>query len=312
MKYDKGEAEKNSLKSSFKKRVKETVNQEEDDDEESHLTYELDINDQREISNNPCILENNSTANNENDLTENRTEFNNQLTSEMCQRGEVVNAGKETKTKLIIDSGASSHMINDLNQFKNIEFFKTKIKLGGTYFLWSEGRGDTEYLKNALYVPNLKYGLISISKLDEDGLMSIFGRNKVEIVNKKKEIILSGFLNNGLYYLDYVKNHQLNENEYKNRSFYDDKSIKNMNTIELNDDNSMLNDFNNERSKLYIANNGNLRDQNSLPSNSSCNKWNKMMIAENKFGGNDETRFSGKTRDLSVVCAYDNQPEVVS
>ena len=74
----------------------------------------------------------------------------------------------------------------------------------------------------------------------------------------------------------------------------------------------MLNDFNNERSKLNIANNGNLCDQNSLPSNSSCNKWNKMMIAENKFGGNDETRFSGKTRDLSVVCAYDNQPEVVS
>jgi len=99
VKYDKGEAEKNSLKSSFKKRVKETLNQEEDDDEESHLTYELDINDQREISNNPCILENDSTANNENDLTENRTEFNNQLTSEMCQRGEVVNAGKETKNK---------------------------------------------------------------------------------------------------------------------------------------------------------------------------------------------------------------------
>ena len=82
------------------------------------------MTDQREISNNPCILEN---ANNENDLTENRTEFNNQLTSEKCQRGEVVNAGKETKTKLIIDSGASSHTINDLNQFKNIEFFKTKI-----------------------------------------------------------------------------------------------------------------------------------------------------------------------------------------
>ena len=36
------------------------------------------------------------------------------------------------------------------------------------------------------------------------------------------------------------------------------------------------------------------------------------MITENKFGGNDETRFSGKTRDLSVVCAYDNQAEVAS
>ena len=66
---------------------------------ESHLTYELDINDQREISNNPCILESDSTANNENDLTENRTEFNNQLTSEMCQQGEVVNANNNKTMK---------------------------------------------------------------------------------------------------------------------------------------------------------------------------------------------------------------------
>ena len=126
------------------------------------------------------------------------------------------------ESKMIIDSGASSHMINDVSLFKTIDFnIKNKIRLGGEYYLWSEGKGDTEYLRNALYVPKLKFGLISVSKLDEDGLKSIFGNNRVEIKNKNNETILSGFQNKGLYYLDYVnkiKNKNSNHESRKSTS----------------------------------------------------------------------------------------------
>ena len=104
------------------------------------------------------------------------------------------------RSKMIIDSGATSHMIPDFKEFINFKSEISYIKLGNNSNIISKGRGDTRYLKNAMYFPSLKYGLISISKLTEPS----FTYKKVVICKRNGEVKMIGEHCNGLYLLTKV------------------------------------------------------------------------------------------------------------
>jgi hypothetical protein len=88
---------------------------------------------------------------------------------------------------MLIDSGATSHMITNYAEFVNFRNEISYLKLGNNSRIVSKGRGDTAYLKNVImYVPSLKYGLISISKLSEDGYEALFTQKKYCYFWKKR------------------------------------------------------------------------------------------------------------------------------
>ena len=93
-------------------------------------------------------------------------------------------------------------MISDLTQFINFREKASVVHLAGDKKMPSRGRGDTKWLKDVLYVPGLKFELISISKLNQEGMRTVFENNKVYVINKNGQTVISGFLKNGLYFVD--------------------------------------------------------------------------------------------------------------
>jgi hypothetical protein len=78
-----------------------------------------------------------------------------------------------------------------------------KVIMGDSSETKVVGKGWTDYLGSILYVPDLKYSLISISALDELGMTITIGGGQV-LIHKAgvKEPWLKGFRYNGLYWLD--------------------------------------------------------------------------------------------------------------
>jgi hypothetical protein len=156
-----------NIKDAFNKQLINNNIQEEDSDDEANLMMDLECDD--DVKNN----NNNSNINEINDLTfRNEKCFNNEENDSFL-------ADKEAKW--IIDSGATSHMSPYKYEFINFKKNHSHVKLGDNKVITSIGRGDTKYLKNVMYVPTLKYGLISISKLDKDGYRTHFSNKKVII-----------------------------------------------------------------------------------------------------------------------------------
>jgi len=118
--------------------------------------------------------------------------------------------------KIIIDSGATSHMLPFKEYFISYDEHTGEVALGdNTITLPIIGIGNTFILRNVLYVPNLSMGLISISQLDATGHVTLFKRSKVYIFNRYSRVILTGTKDNNLYYLDdqyllQLRNHSVN------------------------------------------------------------------------------------------------------
>jgi hypothetical protein len=90
---------------------------------------------------------------------------------EECYQSVLIDANDPMlRSKMIIDYGATSHMIPNYEEFVNFRNEISYIKLGNNSRIVSKGRGDTAYLKNVMYAPSL----ISISKLSEDGYEALF------------------------------------------------------------------------------------------------------------------------------------------
>ncbi|GME70266.1 unnamed protein product [Ambrosiozyma monospora] len=108
--------------------------------------------------------------------------------------------------KLIAMDGASStHIINDKSKFKHLSKCHTRIDgLNGS--LVSEWRGDcylkSLLLKDAVYCPNAPVNLVSVSKLDEDGMTVIYGNKKVKVLKDNDEVLPGNLKVDGLYYID--------------------------------------------------------------------------------------------------------------
>jgi hypothetical protein len=64
------------------------------------------------------------------------------------------------------------------------------------------GEGEVSLLGKSHFVPQLKFGLISISKLDKDKYIAVVADQKLSIVDDDSNTLLTATEKDGLYYLD--------------------------------------------------------------------------------------------------------------
>lgn len=95
-------------------------------------------------------------------------------------------------TQWIVDSGSTSHMVNDKTLFKFIEKLDTRVGLAkNNESMRGHGIGVVELqeckLKNVMYVPGLSTNLISVNAITDQGGEVVFTRNEV-LIKKKGNI----------------------------------------------------------------------------------------------------------------------------
>ena len=121
-----------------------------------------------------------------------------------------------SKNEWIIDSGASSHMCNEQSNFKEFVQLQSTEKValgdGSTLDVKGEGTIDMEMilqdgtrrvcvLNNVLYVPNLAYNLVSVSRATDAGKTVDFDDSTCEFRNEEDEVIAFGSRRGTLYFL---------------------------------------------------------------------------------------------------------------
>ncbi|KNZ48274.1 hypothetical protein VP01_5782g2 [Puccinia sorghi] len=114
----------------------------------------------------------------------------------------------DPKSRIILDSGASGHIFNDLKFFNDIKMGEfDSIKTGKKDAnLPIKGRGTivmtwgrrTIQLKNCLYVPDIVINLVSAGQLVLNGC-SLFSSTNQFKVEKVNQIVLEGNISNGLF-----------------------------------------------------------------------------------------------------------------
>lgn len=124
-----------------------------------------------------------------------------------------INETNETLNGWIIDSGSPYHICNDINKFQKIDTMPMDVKLklpdgskisttqrGTCEIKTCDNNGKTINLSitGALFVPQLKNNLLSVSKLLKKDFKLIFNKNKCEI-KKNGKIIAIGKIKRNLY-----------------------------------------------------------------------------------------------------------------
>ena len=137
-----------------------------------------------------------------------------------------------SRGKWIVDSGATCHMCNDQEQF--VEFRKLsntqEVTLGDGHTLDGTGigvvkietllpDGNTQMcrLEKVLYVPDLSYNLLSVSKATEAGNTTNFSGPGCEIVNRKGKVVAFATKVGSLYYLEYCRKKKVNMTNSDNK-----------------------------------------------------------------------------------------------
>lgn len=133
---------------------------------------------------------------------------------------------RESTLTFCVDSGCTDHLVNNKNYFDNLLMLKKPIKIAvaknGNY-MEAVGVGNIKvlsklanekikcYIRNVLYVPNLRKNLLSVKKLESSNITVIFENNKVKLLDKNRKIIAIGKRNN-LYELNFevIKRESLN------------------------------------------------------------------------------------------------------
>ncbi|KAF6212136.1 hypothetical protein GE061_012657 [Apolygus lucorum] len=129
-------------------------------------------------------------------------------TTMMCQMASTSSPG------FCLDSGCSSHMCNDANKFVKLQpVSDMKLKLANTSTTDVLGKGIVKFraqnenktgsieLTETLYVPDLRVGLLSVSKMTDHGLRVVFTREKAIVYNRNDEKVLIAKRVNNLYYV---------------------------------------------------------------------------------------------------------------
>ena len=107
-------------------------------------------------------------------------------------------------------------MCNDKEQFDNLTMLDIpeRIKVGDGFYLTATMQGNVKLslnidgniksctLREVLYVPELSYNLLSVSKATDAGMLVLFQGDTCEIRNKKGKVILQASKHRGLYYVD--------------------------------------------------------------------------------------------------------------
>jgi len=105
----------------------------------------------------------------------------------------------------IIDSGATRHMFNNLAHFSNfkaINDINMQVEVAQGTRIRIFGVGSVGLLEEVLYIPELKFSIISISSLDNLQYNILFANGIVTVYDKNNKLFLIGTKNNyGLYVL---------------------------------------------------------------------------------------------------------------
>lgn len=104
----------------------------------------------------------------------------------------------------ILDTGATSHMTNELWKFKNLRECRVLVKTANAMdSMIVKERGDVGLLKDVLVTEKASSTLISASKLEEEGLFIVIKNGVADIMDvNNKSIICRAVMINGLYVFD--------------------------------------------------------------------------------------------------------------
>ena len=122
------------------------------------------------------------------------------------------------KTNWIVDSGATSHMCNDESLFSKIKHLLNPqaVQVGDGHSVEAKSEGTVELkitlssgvscckLSNVLYVPDLSYNLLSVSKAAKSGKVIEFHADGCNIINKNSKIIAAATKIGDLYFLNCI------------------------------------------------------------------------------------------------------------
>jgi hypothetical protein len=87
--------------------------------------------------------------------------------------------------------------------YKDISNQRRRVSLGDEDIQLSIiGQGRVEFLGESLYVPKLKFGLISISYFDQQGFSIVVKDNMIRVFDLNDRLHIEGHLCNNLYYLN--------------------------------------------------------------------------------------------------------------
>lgn len=141
--------------------------------------------------------------------------------SSSCSEGDAVVASHALTANVasnwIVDSGATCHMCSDPKVFTKFRSLEPpqKVTLGDGHELKATGQGIVKLtirlsngkikeckLNDVLFVPNLSYNLLSVSKAAETGKTTKFDETRCQILGTNKRIIAVAKRTGSLYYLD--------------------------------------------------------------------------------------------------------------
>lgn len=114
--------------------------------------------------------------------------------------------------EMMIDSGASEHVVNDVRFFETIEPIQgIQVELANDTVVTATGKGTVPVdvsgsripLTNVHYIPDLKMNLLSCTRLDGDGITSVISRNRCKLFDRENKNSLLGSIpkrkSDGLY-----------------------------------------------------------------------------------------------------------------
>lgn len=93
---------------------------------------------------------------------------------------------KNNTKSFVVDSGSTSHMVNNIKLFEEVTNIKKEISVAKkTQSMEAQGMGKIKIencmLNNLLYVPDLSKNLISVNCITKNGGEVKFTKDKVEI-----------------------------------------------------------------------------------------------------------------------------------
>lgn len=129
----------------------------------------------------------------------------------------IMNKNQSSERSWIIDSAASSHMTPHRELFIEYQELTNPISVivGDGYKHSAIGSGSVRIklktngktiryatLKNVLYIPDIKYSLVSIRAATENGMMIMFGRYRCWIKSSHGRVVATGTMYGKLYRID--------------------------------------------------------------------------------------------------------------
>ena len=127
--------------------------------------------------------------------------------------GEVFSArldASNNRNDVIVDSGGTSHMLNDsrlFNRIKKEPIGTIKMADDSETSVYSKEDIEMDFskgnlrLKGSLFVPKLAKNIVSVAKLVDEGYELRFDKRKVEIYDTRKSKYITGIRDGNLYYL---------------------------------------------------------------------------------------------------------------